>query len=127
MRLSGVPAGPEGVTDDGVFIDASQAGGLAHAAAVLEVLEDGEGLLGRESGAEQGGAGAFREAVLTRAAGEHAALFLGAVAETDAEVAAVAKAVVWAVRVLATEESAVFHENYPPNQRPTDGQLHQPL
>lgn len=41
----GVFARPEGVADDGVFIDTRQAGGLADAAAVLEVGEDGQGLV----------------------------------------------------------------------------------
>jgi hypothetical protein len=124
---AGVRAGPQGVADDGVFIDTGQAGGLAHAAAVLEVPEDAQGLFRRESGAEQGGAFALREAVLTGAAGEQATLLVGAVAEADAEVPTAAEAVVRAVGILATEALEVFHEDHLPNSRPTDGQPRQPL
>ena len=86
VGLPGVRAGPQGVADDGVLIDAGQAGGLADAAAVLEVLEDGQGLLRRQSRAFQGGSLSLGEASLARAAGEHAESVL-TVAEADAEVA----------------------------------------
>jgi len=39
----GVPAGLGGVADDGVFINAREAGRLPDATAVVEVLEDGQG------------------------------------------------------------------------------------
>ena len=42
---AGVLAGPQGIADDGVFIDAGQSGGLADAATVLEVTEDVESLV----------------------------------------------------------------------------------
>ena len=79
------------------------------AAAVLEVLEDGQGFVVRQSGAEQGAALAFGEAALAGAAGEQAALLL-AVAKGDAEVAVTAQAVVGALGVLAAEAIKVFHE-----------------
>jgi hypothetical protein len=81
-------AGPQGVADDGVFIDAGQPRGLADATAVLEVGEDGEGLAFREPGGEEGGALALGEARLAGAADEHPPLLAGAVAEADAEVVA---------------------------------------
>lgn len=114
-------AGLEGVANDGVFIDARQASGLADAAAVLEVLEDGHGFVVGESCAEQGGALALGEALLAGAAGEHAAL-LRAVAEGDAEVALAAQAVVKALGVLAAEEVKVFHEGRSPKEVGTSGQ-----
>jgi hypothetical protein len=81
-----VAAGPQGIADDGVFIDPRQAGGLADAAAVLEVGEDGQGPGVGQAGAEQGGAFALGEALLAGAAGKHPAL-APPVAEADAEVA----------------------------------------
>ena len=115
VGLSGVAAGLEGVADDGVFIDARQAGGLPDAAAVLEVSEDGEGLVVGQSGAEQGGALALGEALLAATAGEHAALVL-AVAEGDAEVAPGAQAVVGAAGVLAAKPVKDFHEGRSPKE-----------
>jgi hypothetical protein len=63
VGVSGVPARLQGIADDGVFIDTGQPRRLSDAAAVVQVLEDGEGLVVRQAGAEQGGAGAFGEAV----------------------------------------------------------------
>lgn len=104
-------AGPEGVADDRVFIDTDQACGLADAAAVLEVLEDGEGLAVREAGAEQGGTFTFGETLLAGATGEHAAL-LPAIAKTDAKVALAAQAVGGAVGVLAAEQVKLVHKGH---------------
>jgi hypothetical protein len=113
VGLLGVAAGLEGVADDGIFIGARQAGGLPDTAAVLEVLEDGEGFVVGQACAEQGGALAFGEALLAATAGEHAALVL-AVAEGDAEVALAAQAIVGALGILAAEEVKVFHEGRSP-------------
>src|SRR5262249_58416599 len=74
VSLVGMGAGPQGVANDGVFIDTRQACGLADATAILEVGEDGEGLVFREPGGEEGGALAFREACLAGAADQHPAL-----------------------------------------------------
>jgi hypothetical protein len=79
-------AGPQGVANDGVFIDARQACGLADATALLEVGEDGEGLVFREPRGEEGGAFALGETCLASAADEQATLLARAVAEADAEV-----------------------------------------
>jgi hypothetical protein len=113
VGLSGVVAGLEGVANDGVLIDAGQASGLADAAAVLEVLEDGEGLVVGQSCAEQGGAFTLGEALLAGAAGEHAAL-AGAVAEGHAEIVLAAPTVVRALGILAAEQIKVFHEGLSP-------------
>jgi len=78
--------GSQGVANDGVFIDPGEACRLADPTAVLEVLEDGEGLALREAGGEQGGAFALREAGLAGAADEQATLLARAIAEADAEV-----------------------------------------
>src|SRR5258708_30531350 len=103
-------AGPQGVADDGVFIDARQACGLADAAAILEVGEDGEGLVFREPGGEEGGTLALGETCLAGAADEHPALLARAVAEADAEVVPATEAVIGTVRVLAAEQAEVVHE-----------------
>jgi hypothetical protein len=86
VGLVGVRAGPQGVADDGVFIDTDEACGLADATAILEVGEDGEGSVLREPGGEEGGALALGETCLTGAADEQATLLARAVAEADAEV-----------------------------------------
>lgn len=106
-------AGPQGVAHDGVLIDTGQACGLADAAAVLEVLEDGEGLVLREACGEQRGALALGEAALAGAADEHTALLARAVAEADAEVVPAAQAVVGAVGVVAAEAAEVVHVRDP--------------
>jgi hypothetical protein len=111
VGLLGVFARPESVADDGVFIDAGQACGLADAAAVLQVLKDGLGPFVGQSAAEEGAAFAFGEATLAGPTDEHATL-LGAIAEADAEVGAAAEAVIRTVRVLTTEEAQVVHENH---------------
>jgi hypothetical protein len=111
-----VGAGLEGVADDRVFIDTDQARGLPDAAAVVEVAEDGEGLVVGQARAEQGGPFALGEPVLAGAANEHAALVV-AVAEGDAEVASTTQAVVGTVGVLTAEKLKVFHEKPPPKKR----------
>jgi hypothetical protein len=106
MQLAGVVAGQGGQADDGVLVDADQAGGLADAAALGQVPQDGEGLVLGQAAVEQGGAGALGEAVLATAAGQDAAR-LGAVAEGDAEVARSALAVGRALGVGAAETGQV--------------------
>lgn len=110
VALLGVFARPEGVADDGVFIDARQACGLADAAAVLKVLKDGQSLFVGEPTAEEGTPFAFGEACLASAADEQAALLGWAVAKANTEVVAAAQTVIRTVGVLATEEAEVVHE-----------------
>jgi hypothetical protein len=73
------------------------------------MLEDGEGLGVRQAGAEQGGAGAFGEAMLTGATGQHSAL-VPAVVKGDAQVVVVAQAILRASGILTAEASEVVHE-----------------
>ena len=112
MALPGVVAGPQGVADDRVLIDADETSGLSDAATILQVLEDGQGSVVSQACAEPGRAFAFGEASLAGATGEHAASVL-AIAEADTEIAAAAHAVVGAIRVLTAEEVQVFHEQHP--------------
>lgn len=119
VSLLGVGAGLQGVANDGVFIDARQACGLADAAAILEVGEDGDGLVFREPRGEQGGALALGETCPAGAADEQAALLAGAVAEADAEVVTAAEAVIRAVGVLAAKEAEVVHARDPKQYKVT--------
>lgn len=123
VALLGVGAGPQSIADDRVFIDARQPSGLAHAAAILEVLEDGQGLVVGEADAEEGTAFAFGEAGLAGAADEQAALLGGAVAEADAEVVAAAHAVVRALGVLATKQTEVIHRKRLTDHKLRNGQV----
>ncbi len=102
-------AGQGGEADDGVLIDADQPGGLADAAALGEVVQHGQEFVLGELAAEQGGAGAFAEAVPAGAAGEHAPLRVWAVGEGHAEVVPAAFAVAGAVGVGAAEAGEVVH------------------
>jgi hypothetical protein len=102
VEPAGVPAGEPGIAGDGVLADAGQPTGLADAAAVGQVGEDGGGRLRRQAGVEQRGALALGEAGLAGAAAEQAAP-LGAVAHGYGEVAVPALAVVGAVGVQAAK------------------------
>src|SRR5262249_24560035 len=72
VEPAGVVAGEQAEAADGVLADAGQAGGLADAAAVCEVGEDGQELVARQAGAEQGRALALGEAGLAGGAVEEA-------------------------------------------------------
>jgi hypothetical protein len=92
---------------DGVAVDAQPALGLADAAALLEVGQDGARLVVVEPAAEKGGALALGEAPLTGLAVEQAAL--RAVAGADGDVASAARAVALALGVKATEAPPIVH------------------
>jgi hypothetical protein len=98
-----------GQASDGVGIDADQASGGADATALVEVLEDGEGLSFGEMAMEQGRALAFGEAVLAGLAVEQTDVVLPAVAGADREIAGVTAAVEGTLRVLTAEAREVFH------------------
>jgi len=108
VEFLGVLASADGQAHDGVFVDAHQAAGLADAATLLQVLQDGDGFVLREFAVEQGRAFTFGEALLAGAAAQDAAL-VGTVAEADAQVVAATLAVVSAVGVLAAEGFQVVH------------------
>jgi hypothetical protein len=108
MEEVGMFTGLEGITDDRALIDTHQPAGLTDAAALLEVLKNGEGLVVGELGAIQGGALALGETLLAGTAGEDASL-VRAGAKGDTEVVLAALAVVGAVGVLAAEKAEVVH------------------
>jgi hypothetical protein len=109
----GVLTGEDGQPNHRVLVDPDQAARLADAATLLEMLEDGEGLVLGELAAVERGALTLRETLLAGAAGEDAALLVGAIAEADPQVVEAALAVVGAVGVLAAEGFQVIHEVFP--------------
>ena len=108
-----MPAGEDGQAYHRVLVDPDQATRLADAAALLEMLEDGEGFLLGEFAAVQRGALAFGESLLAGAAGENPAFLVGSIAEADPQVVEAALAVVGAIGVLAAEGFQVVHEVSP--------------
>ena len=104
-----MPASDAGQSADGVGVDADEAPCGANAAALVEVLEDGEGLLLGEMAVEEGRALALGEAVFAGAAVEQSDVVLFAVAGADRQVAGVATGIEGAVGVLTAEAREVVH------------------
>lgn len=96
-------AGPHGQADHRVLVDSDQAAGLTDAATLLQMLEYREHFFLGKFGTVERRALTFREAFLTGAAGQDTALLVGAITEADAQLVAVAVAVVGAVGVQAAE------------------------
>jgi len=109
MSVVGVVADGAGQSDDGVAMDADEASGLSDAAALVEVLEDGEGLVLGHAAVEQRGALAFGEAGLARLTVQQPDGVVLAVAVADGEISVVALPVGRAVGILATEAGEVIH------------------
>jgi hypothetical protein len=86
-----------------VAVDADQAFGLADAAPLLEMLEDGGGLLLGQMRAERRGALAFGEAIAAGAASEEADRGILAEAACDGEVFAAPEAVIGTLAIQAAE------------------------
>src|SRR6185369_15908758 len=97
------------VADHGILIDPRQSGCLADAAAVLEVLENRDGLRVGQPGAEQSAAFAFGETLLAGTAGQHAQP-VWAIVEADTQIALAPQAIVGTSRVLAAKQFKVVHE-----------------
>src|SRR5262249_20668928 len=97
-----------------VLVHSDQATGLANATTLLQMLQDRKGLVLGKFGAVQGGALAFREALLAGATGQDTTILVGAIAKADAEVVEAAATVVGAARVLATEDFQVVHRGFQP-------------
>jgi hypothetical protein len=109
MSVVGMAAGDAGQSAHGVGIDADQSSGGADAAALVEVLEDGQGFLRGEMAVEQRRALALGEAALAGLAVEQADVVLLAVAGADGEITGIAAGVEYALGVLAAEASEVVH------------------
>src|SRR5215210_7023557 len=69
----GLVAGLTPQPHDGALVDLDQPAGLSDAAALLQMLQHGGGLVGGQVAVEQGGAFAFGEASLTGLAPQQAA------------------------------------------------------
>jgi hypothetical protein len=102
-------AGGAGQSDHGVAVDADEPFGLADAAALVEVGEDGVRRLVGEPAVEQGRTLALGEAGLAGVAVEQPDVVPLAVAVADREVAGAAEAVQPAVGVVAAEASEIVH------------------
>ena len=96
------------VADHRVAVHADQPRGGPDPVAVGEVLDQVEGLVRGQSGAEQRGALALGEAGLAGAAVEQADLLRLAVMAADGQVAVPPLAMVGAIRVLAAEAGQVL-------------------
>jgi hypothetical protein len=107
----GVVPDAKGIAHGGIFSDADEAAGGTAATAVLEVLQQGEGLVVGEARGEQRGAGALGEAAVAGPAGQHTPLLIGTVAESHPEVSLAALPVVGALGVPAAEAVEVIHES----------------
>ena len=90
-------------------MDTDEASGGPDAATLVEVVQDGEGLVLGQMGVEQGRALALGEAVLAGLAVEQADVVEFAVAGADGEVAGVTETVGGTVGILAAEASEVVH------------------
>jgi hypothetical protein len=112
--------GSAGQAADGVLINADKPPGGADAAALVQVLEDGEGLLLGEMAVEEGRPLALGEAVLAGVAVKQSDVVLVAVAGADREIAGVAAGIDGAVGVLAAEAREVVHAAERSGQKGSD-------
>jgi hypothetical protein len=110
VEFFGMSAGDDRQTHDGVFVNPDETAGLAHAAALLQMLQDREGFLLGKFGAVQRRAFAFRETGLAGATGEDTAFFIGPISKANAQVVAATLAIVGTVGVLAAEVFQVVHD-----------------
>jgi hypothetical protein len=100
-------AGGAAIAADGIGMDLDQARRLEDATALVDVVEDREGLVLGPVGPVQRGALALREAGAAGAAIEEPKLPGLAESAGDGEVSGVAAAEVWASGILTTEPSEV--------------------
>jgi hypothetical protein len=107
----GVSAGLASQTRDGALVDLEQAAGLSDAAAVVEMLQDGEGFVLGQMGLEQRRALALREAGLAGLAPQQTTRPVRPVEAARPDVATAALAVVRTVGVEATVSRKIFHHS----------------
>src|SRR4029453_1593097 len=106
----GVVAGQSGVAGDGVRGDAGEPSGLAGAAPLGHVRQDGGRGRRGEPGTEQRGALTLRESGLTGGTPEHPAGLSRPVPGGHGQVPVPPLAVVWTVEVLTAERPQVVHD-----------------
>ena len=103
-----VPGQPD-LAGDGVLAHTDKSAGLADAAALGDMGEEGENFVLRQVGIEQRSAFLVGKPGLAGLAIEQAAL-LGTVVSAHSEVAVAAFAVVQTIRILAAEACEVIHD-----------------
>jgi hypothetical protein len=113
-------SGDAGQATDRVLIDPDEASGGSNAAALVEVLKHGVGLLLGEMAVEEGRPLALGEAVLARLAVQQSDVVLLAVAGADREIAGIAAGVEGALGVLTAEAREVVHAEDRTEQRGSD-------
>ncbi len=98
------------VAEDGVLAHADKSAGLADAAALGDMGEEGKDFVLRQVGVEQGSAFSLGKPGLAGLAIEQTAL-LGTVVSAHSAVAVAAFAVVQTIRIMAAEKCEVIHDN----------------
>ena len=101
MVKFGLVAGEGDVSRDGIPGDPGEATGGANPAALADVIEDGDDLVGWQLGAFEGGALAFGVGLLAGAAVDHANPLVTTAPATEINVAVAAFAVVGAGKIVA--------------------------
>src|SRR5512135_2875523 len=109
VESPGVFAGQPAVAAHGVAVPPAEPPGLADAAALGDVLQDGFDRLGGEPGTEKRGAPTLGEAGLAGAAAEHPAGLLRPVAAGHGQVSCPPPAVGGAIGIQAAEPGQVVH------------------
>jgi hypothetical protein len=111
VEFVGVLTGHHGQADDRILVDPDQAAGLPDSTILLKMVQHRHGLLLGESAAVQGGALAFREALLAGPTSQDPGGFTRAVAEADPQVVQAPTAEVLAFGVLAAEGFQLVHSS----------------
>jgi hypothetical protein len=108
-----VVASLAGLAGQGITLDSDQSFGLANAAPILKVLEDGGGLLLGQMRTEQLSALAIGEKIAARAAWEEAEPGLFAIATCDGEVFVPLNALIGTSGIQAAESKEVVRRPHP--------------
>jgi hypothetical protein len=114
VEVVGVLASDPAQAADGAAIDLAKPAGLPDAAPLGDVLQDRFDFLRRQSGVEERGPFAFREASLASLTAEHASGLLWAIATGNREISGSPFAVFRALRIQAAEAREVVHGAAPP-------------
>jgi hypothetical protein len=109
MSVVGMLTGGSSESHDGIAVDADEAAGGSHTAALIEMFEHRERRLLGQMAAVQRRALAFGEAGAAGVAVELSVLLGLAVVSADREIAGIAPAVERAVGILAAEAGEVVH------------------
>ena len=121
VEILGVAAGNPAIAGDRVGVHPAEPSGLADAAPLGDVLQDGLDLFGRQPGVEQGCPLALGEAGLTGAASEHPARLARPITMSDGKVSDPPLAVISAVGIQTAEVRQVVH-SVSPSFDPSGGQ-----